>query len=807
LSPTRGGSTDLPLFSFEIDGVLEKASDVSSLPAEFMAMVRASDPRAKEMFLAVHSLGVPVVIPFHCEFHWLAACLRGSVLQFADSDPAPRHFAWVEILAKTIESWIGFDIRVHEIPVPRQPAGSAECGVHTTVNCFAFAWGCLTPSAGFLSYGPLRPLLKRVASSSTEFYVRPNEFFMAARSIAHRGHLRPFPCISKSVALRSLNTFPKGAKIAIGFINDDGVHYEYSDVSFSHVAGGSVIAMNGDSICIPKDTTFVADDTIYSVYPERLAVRYSPKTNSDPYGVLPEFFFAPKGAAAPSILPYDSIKSILKDCRIGDSVSVSWLDERDTVLVWNGVLTKRSVGVWSVTYDDDDSLVHGILPNPDVRYISVSVVPTSVPVSDQVAPTSSPPAPVSAQPHQLAPPSIDVSLASSPPATTPPVLPTPTVSKKPTAKSLNPKPLSPSAPPPASVDSDPVADDGVPATMDPSGLSPETLAMYKAFQESKNAISPGSMLNKLSGESMTAAELLDILRQPEVTSIAPLYRHLLAWSTSRKHLRLLRWLLQHLSPSSTPLDEAIPTCVAQVAAARSWRASSWHNMLVSIQGALALLFMYRSAQTVVILARCPRWNAHLQSIAHLMPLEQPLQPLAVTLEQVLLAISKETRPVVRAAIELAWLAAARGSDIRQLLAADIKLKNDSQTLTLTFRRGKTTKNRQYTVGVPFPSQETLSFLTERQKEGSWAFPGLKGEDLKVALRRVHPDLEQRSLRRGRLQHLSINEGWSDEQLRELSCHASVLMLRRYLDMGVVSATTLQTAVRAGPSTASSPAAL
>ena len=122
-------------------------------------------------------------------------------------------------------------------------------------------------------------------------------------------------------------------------------------------------------------------------------------------------------------------------------------------------------------------------------------------------------------------------------------------------------------------------------------------------------------------------------------------------------------------------------------------------------------------------------------------------------------------------------------------------------MVVTFRRGKTAKRDQYSVGAPLPSQGTRDFLLQRQKEGSWAFPGMLGKDLMVALRRVDPLLEQRSLRRGRLQHLA-HKGWSDDQLIEVSRHASIPMLRRYLDMGVVSATTRMTAERAAMGSAS-----
>lgn len=165
----------------------------------------------------------------------------------------------------------------------------------------------------------------------------------------------------------------------------------------------------------------------------------------------------------------------------------------------------------------------------------------------------------------------------------------------------------------------------------------------------------------------------------------------------------------------------------------------------------------------------------------------------------------EPSPMLRAAMELAWLAASRGGDIRQMQAADIAFPDPTriskmQAMTVTFRRGKTAKKEQYTIGVPLPSPETLSYIKARQEDSTWLFPGLQGEQLKTSLRRVHPQLEQRSFRRGRLQYLA-KLGWTDEQLINLSHHASLPMLKRYLDMGVVSSTTHATAALAASSQA------
>ena len=80
-NPSIGGRTDDPLYSYEIDAVLLRASDLTTFPAEFAPMIRALDPRAREMFLA--AAGKPFVFPFHCERHWLAVRVSPGLIQMA----------------------------------------------------------------------------------------------------------------------------------------------------------------------------------------------------------------------------------------------------------------------------------------------------------------------------------------------------------------------------------------------------------------------------------------------------------------------------------------------------------------------------------------------------------------------------------------------------------------------------------------------------------------------------------------------------------------------------------------------------
>ena len=102
--PALGGTTttDLPLYSYEIDNVMRTATDVNSLPAEFVPILRKEPERAKEMFLA---LNYPVVLPIHCEFHWVAAYITEGVIRLADSDPHPIHLAHMEFLCSAFSLW------------------------------------------------------------------------------------------------------------------------------------------------------------------------------------------------------------------------------------------------------------------------------------------------------------------------------------------------------------------------------------------------------------------------------------------------------------------------------------------------------------------------------------------------------------------------------------------------------------------------------------------------------------------------------------------------------------------------------
>jgi hypothetical protein len=128
------------------------------------------------------------------------------------------------------------------------------------------------------------------------------------------------------------------------------------------------------------------------------------------------------------------------------------------------------------------------------------------------------------------------------------------------------------------------------------------------------------------------------------------------------------------------------------------------------------------------------------------------QPTALTLEDMKLAVEREPDPGVQAALVTAWLTAARGGCTLQLRKESIELQPD-QRMTVQFRKGKSVIARGLQTTLPEWATPTLASWVTAAHRGL-LFPQVTGEQLKLALRRVHPAYEQRSIRRGSLQAMS-----------------------------------------------------
>ena len=765
--PLRGGSSSDCLSSVDIDNVLSRFTNINAFPAEFSRMLEQAPETTRKMFCAFQTY--PVVIPFHCDFHWIAVIVEDHEIWYADSAPSPSHTAHIDRLVKTIEWWDGKKT-LRRIDCPRQPPSSTECGIHLLINAIALVNHEAAPCSDIVSYGSLRNLVSLIGQGLSE----PHWLIRKARVLSSFHRSRCFADLSHNKVLQWLDDIADGGEV-LSVKALPAFHFETIKPVRRSARGWH-----------NETGALVLTKSLYAVYRDDHALSNHARMVRPLSG----------GVSASSVLSEAEVSERLRSAQVGDFVRVLWSTAAQSPTCWTGILTKKSGKRFSVTYDLGDSITCGIIPNPEVHYHSVEINPLlMVPFPN---------------------------LPKEPPA--PEALPAPTITektKKSAPKNSTPGPsrpaptqVAPEAPSPVGANSpvlsknttSAVARTPPPPTEDTSyGTGcPEIDKLYADVHLAKNAPLPQS-LRKLSGEQCTAEELVRVCKQSEATP-HPIHRFHLAPSTAKSHRRALRWIAANLSPGPSSVDVALPRVVAERAASRNWAPTTWLTHLNNLHGALACIFLYRKEQLHVSMTNCPNWRNAVKSTQHLKPLHKPNQPKAATEQQVMDAMAKEPRPEVRAAIEVAWLTAARGGDVRQLLAQDFtfpvpKTAGAVPTMVVTFRRGKTAKRDQYSVGAPLPSKATRDFLAQRQMEGSWAFPGMLGKDLMLALRRVDPLLEQRSLRRGRLQHLA-HKGWSDDQLIEVSRHASIPMLRRYLDMGVVSATTRTTAERAAMGSAS-----
>lgn len=833
--PLRGGRDSSLLSSLDIDAVLGKFSHLNAFPAEFSRILKLRPDACLSMFEAFKSF--PVIIPFHCEYHWIAVVLTENSVIVANSAPSSAHEAHIKSLFETVSRWykadLGYVPKLVTFRCATQPIGSTECGVHLIMNAIALCGDELKACEGTLDLDSIRPLVRRIADGSAH----PSSLLRKCRVAAASQMVPCFTPLSHGQIqswLDGAGYKPHARLIGIGAetMFPERIGKRHPSCWFSHYG-------------LPAFTKAV----ITALGHPSLFIH--PRTHLRAARGL-------KGGSAP--LSESDIVNILNGAKEGDIVAVEWShveDDSSERFRWVGILGRgRAKGRWSIGYDIPDEIVHGVIPNPCARYYSVVVNPPGEPRPDEAClpPRPRDTAPVDAEssdddddddddddaatlvnvnatgngtvrpqaaqarptttplafdPAAFGPAAIDdddedeafmVRLQlGAVPAAVAPTLPapaaTPAPSTGPAAAGNVSRPAAAPAP----------AGSSAPAVNTHYGTGcPEIDTIYADLHLAKNAPLP-QKLRKVSGEEMSATQLLAICGKPEAAT-HPMHRFHLAPSTVKSHKRVLRWLKTNLPESHTSIDVAIPAAVAQIAKDKHWAPSSWLTHLNNIHGALSALFLYRGDQVHVSMTGCPNWRASIRTVQHLKPLVKPNQPKAAKEEQIFEAMRLEPRPEVRAAIEVGWLLAARGGDVRQLLATDFKICEESggtpATMAVTFRRGKTAKKDQYTVGAPLPSAETLAFIMEQQEAKSWAFPGLVGKDLMLALRRADQRLEQRSLRRGRLQHLAAR-GWSDAQLMELSRHATIQMLRRYLDMGVVSATTRETAVRAAMAPASS----
>jgi hypothetical protein len=111
--------------------------------------------------------------------------------------------------------------------------------------------------------------------------------------------------------------------------------------------------------------------------------------------------------------------------------------------------------------------------------------------------------------------------------------------------------------------------------------------------------------------------------------------------------------------------------------------------------------------------------------------------------------------------------------------------DEKEKITMVkFLKGKTARMGAYSVAVPELTNKTIKYLRDKQRQ-PYLFPTVTQTNVKDTLRSTNILYECRSIRRGRLQELSLG-GMSDQGLLHISRHATLSSLRRYLDYGLAS---------------------
>ena len=253
-------------------------------------------------------------------------------------------------------------------------------------------------------------------------------------------------------------------------------------------------------------------------------------------------------------------------------------------------------------------------------------------------------------------------------------------------------------------------------------------------------------------------------------------------TTRQGHKRILREMVcmpQHLQ--GAPLVTAIIESINAKRREKRWQWSTTLTRMAATQGALRLLPLYSGHETIDLRDN-PMWAQAMRTARRETQCEVGYQPKAITAEDLRAAVAKEPSQNVRMALVMAWATAARGGCTLQLRLSNVELSGSN--LQVQFRHGKSVIARgPYTVHTAIPQWALGEFrMWLGKKRQGLLFQGVTGEQLKLALRRVDKLYEQRSIRRGSLQAMSLR-GCSDEDLLLYSGHTNLKTLRRYLDWG------------------------
>ena len=271
----------------------------------------------------------------------------------------------------------------------------------------------------------------------------------------------------------------------------------------------------------------------------------------------------------------------------------------------------------------------------------------------------------------------------------------------------------------------------------------------------------------------------------------------LALSTVKAHKRMLRFLTRIPEKYwNLNLDRAMEQYFLEEKRKRRWLPTTLVVKMATAHGALRLLPLYAEAELPVWMKDSVIWMQAMKGAAKMAKQYPPTQPTAASWEEVRKAIDLEPDLAIKMALLVIWLTCGRGGDALLLKPGNVELVSKmhkgvmQEGMEVNFWKGKTVKTRGsymvFTQSPPESLKEAFVNYQQKMKEEDYLFKGVKGAQIKDALRRVNPKLEQRSLRRGAIQTLSQTGLFKDEELLHYSGHTNVAMLRRYLNFGKLS---------------------
>jgi integrase len=310
-------------------------------------------------------------------------------------------------------------------------------------------------------------------------------------------------------------------------------------------------------------------------------------------------------------------------------------------------------------------------------------------------------------------------------------------------------------------------------------------ALHRPPQDFRGDHLPMPMVVALKGHAIANLQLLDD------TAIAESARNGIKPAQRAAHRRVWRRLLAMPAElRELPLPTAVLTTLEAWRHQSHWSPPTWCRTLGAAMGALSRASLYTTSRTDFPMASYAVFKDALKAAKKAENEFVSRPPKPCTKELMQMAIAKATGSAKEQLI-MTWLTAGRVGDVLQLKQENITLKQNA--MAVQFRRGKGVElGSPYTVHTACPPEwkPTVDALLRRRSPGQFLWHAespkartLMGKVVATALKQADPELEQRSIRRGALQHMASDGETSEETLMMFSGHRRVETLRRYLDWG------------------------